>query len=62
MLFSNTIVTRVSALLLLLFFSMANATSPRDPYKFFFEQSLGDLTEELGIARDENKKGMFVFF
>ena len=62
MLFRNTIVTLSIAFLLLLYVSMANATSPRDPYKYFFEQSLGDLTEELEIARDENKKGMFVFF
>lgn len=38
------------------------ASTPRDPYQFFFEQSLGDLTEELEIAREEGKKGVFVFF
>lgn len=48
-----------------LFLSFAvslQASTPRDPYQFFFEQSLGDLTEELEIARDEGKKGVFVFF
>ena len=38
------------------------ASVPRDPYQYFFEQSLGDLTEELEIAREEGKQGVFVFF
>lgn len=38
------------------------ASTPRDPYQFFFEQSLGDLSEDLEIAADEGKKGVFVFF
>lgn len=38
------------------------AAAPRDPYQFFFEQSLGDLTEELEIAREEGKRAVFVFF
>ena len=38
------------------------ASTPRDPYVYFFAQSLGDLTEELEIAREEGKKGVFVFF
>ena len=46
----------------LLFVGVVSASSPRDPYQYFFEQSLGDLTEELDTARDEDKKGMFVFF
>ena len=40
----------------------ADAAAPRDPYQYFFEQSLGDLQEELEIARDDGKKGVFVFF
>jgi thioredoxin-related protein len=40
----------------------AQAATPRDPYQYFFEQNLGDLSEELEIARDEGKKGVFVFF
>ena len=40
----------------------ATAAAPRDPYQYFFEQNLGDLVEELEIARDEGKKGMFIFF
>ncbi|MCP4430033.1 MAG: thioredoxin fold domain-containing protein [Gammaproteobacteria bacterium] len=38
------------------------ASTPRDPYEHFFQQSLGDFTEELEIAREEGKKGIFVFF
>jgi len=38
------------------------AASPRDPLQFFFEQSLGDLSEELEIAREQGKQGVFVFF
>ncbi len=38
------------------------AAAPRDPYQFFFEQSLGDLTEALEIAREEGKRAVFVFF
>ena len=28
----------------------------------FFDQSLGDFSEELQVARDENKKGVMIFF
>lgn len=34
----------------------------RDPYKFFFAQTLGDYSEELEIAKEEGKKGIFIFF
>jgi thioredoxin-related protein len=50
---------------LLLLFSLSfhsSANAPRDPYQFFFEQMLGDLSEELETARDDGKKGLFVFF
>lgn len=39
-----------------------SASTPRDPYQYLFQQSLGDFTEELEIAREEGKKGIFVFF
>jgi thioredoxin-related protein len=42
--------------------SCAQAASPRDPYQYFFEQNLGDLSEELATARSDGKKGMFIFF
>ncbi len=35
---------------------------PRDPYEFFFNQTLGDFSEELEIAKEEGKKGILVFF
>jgi thioredoxin-related protein len=41
---------------------VSHASTPRDPYQHFFEQSLGDLTEELEIAREDGKQGVFVFF
>ncbi len=48
--------------LLLIMSHVANASAPRDPYEYFFEQNLGDLTEELETAIDEGKKGLFIFF
>jgi len=49
--------------LLLVVPSLLLASSPpRDPYQYFFQQSLGDLSEELEIAREEGKQGVFVFF
>jgi thioredoxin-related protein len=41
---------------------LSQATTERDPYRYFFESSLGDLTEELEIARENGKQGIFVFF
>jgi len=41
---------------------LSQATAARDPYSYFFEASLGDLTEELQIARENGKQGIFVFF
>ncbi len=52
----------VPLFLLLFIVSTCNASTPRDPYQHFFQQSLGDLTEELEIAREEGKKGVFLFF
>lgn len=46
----------------LLHSSLLFASTPNDPYEYFFEQSLGDLTEELEIAREDGKQGLFVFF
>ncbi|MGD2173452.1 MAG: thioredoxin family protein [Gammaproteobacteria bacterium] len=42
--------------------SPLQASTPKDPYVYFFAQSLGDLTEELEIAREEGKQGLFLFF
>jgi len=38
------------------------ASTPRDPYQYFFAQFLGDLSEELEIAREGGKQGLFLFF
>lgn len=37
-------------------------TALRDPATGFFQPSLGDLGEELAIAREEGKRGLLVFF
>lgn len=38
-----------------------NAT-PRDPYKFFFNETWGDFKEELANAKEQGKKGILIFF
>jgi len=43
-------------------FPASQSAAPKDPYVYLFEQSLGDLTEELEIAREEGKQGLFLFF
>lgn len=48
--------------LAMFFILPATAGVPRDPADYFFEQSLGDYSEELQTARDEGKKGVFLFF
>ncbi len=50
------------AILLCIIPALSPASTPRDPYQYFFEQSLGDLNEELEIAREEGKQGIFLFF
>jgi len=35
---------------------------PRDPMQYFFHQSFNDLSEELDIVAEENKKGVFIMF
>ena len=34
----------------------------RDPLKYFFQESFGDLSEEMAMAREEGKQGVLVFF
>lgn len=41
---------------------VAANTTPRDPEKYFFNQTLGDLTEELATARSQGKQGILIFF
>ena len=36
--------------------ALLHASTPRDPYQYFVEQTLGNLTKELEIARAEGKQ------
>ena len=36
--------------------------APRDPYKFFFNETWGDFKEELAKAKAQGKEGVFIFF
>lgn len=42
--------------------SFANNVSVRDPYKYFFNETWGDLPEELKSAKQSGKKAILVFF
>jgi thioredoxin-related protein len=33
-----------------------------DPYKYFFNETWGDFREELANAKQQNKKGILIFF
>jgi thioredoxin-related protein len=41
---------------------VSSADAPRDPYKFFFNESFGDYSEELENAKEEGKKAIMIFF
>jgi len=49
-------------IVLLLSISGLQAETPRDPYEYFFQQSIGDYAEELEIAKEEGKKAVMLFF
>jgi len=38
------------------------ATDVKDPYKYFFNETWGDLPEELAKAKESGKKGILIFF
>lgn len=38
------------------------AAGSRDPYKFFFDETFGDFSEELKRAKDAGKQAILVFF
>lgn len=40
----------------------AQSVDLRDPGEHFFQETFGDLQEELQIASEEGKQGLFVFF
>jgi len=42
--------------------SWAESNSVRDPYKYFFNETWGDLPEEIKNAKTEGKKGLLIFF
>lgn len=48
--------------LVLLSTATVAAEGTRDPYTYFFNETFGDFSEELQNARDENKKGIMIFF
>ncbi len=48
--------------LLLLFVFAGSEAATRDPGTHFFDQSLGNFSEELQVARDEGKKGILIMF
>jgi thioredoxin-related protein len=54
--------TSLVLLLLTTLSTLAMENDNRDPRKFFFTQSFGDLPEELQTAREEGKQGMLLFF
>jgi thioredoxin-related protein len=50
-------------LLVLIFLTISEVpAATRDPAEYFFNQSLGDFSEELEVARDEGKKGVLIMF
>ncbi|SCZ62864.1 thioredoxin family protein [Thiohalomonas denitrificans] len=38
------------------------AAGERDPYQYFFNETFGDFTEELQLAKDQGKQGILLFF
>jgi len=55
------VLSLIYGLLALLSLSTVSAEI-RDPGEHFFESTFGDYSEELEIAREEGKKGTFLFF
>ena len=42
--------------------SWASNANVKDPYKYFFNETWGDLPEELAKAKQQGKKGILIFF
>lgn len=53
---------RKSLLLGIMLVTLQVSASPRDPYKFFFNETWGDFKEELANAKQQGKKGILIFF
>lgn len=47
---------------LILLISLPLSAAPRDPYKYFFNETWGDFKEELANAKEQGKKGILIFF
>ena len=54
----NSIVT---LLLLLLCAGQAQAALGKDPYAYFFNETWGNFSEEIEMARSQGKKGILLF-
>lgn len=58
--------TLFAGLLLLLMLpftvSQAETDTPRDPYKYFFNETWGEYKDELATAKTQGKKAILVFF
>ena len=55
-------VVAITLIVVVLFQSIAFAGTEKDPYKYFFNETWGDFKEELENARQQQKKGIVVFF
>ena len=53
---------RVFISILLLSWVQQIQAAPRDPYKYFFNETWGDFKEELANAREQGKQGILIFF
>ena len=42
--------------------ALASAAPTRDPGKYFFDETFGNFQEELGLARQDDKQGVLIFF
>ena len=60
----NTINSTLFIFFLLTFMSVswADSTNVRDPYKYFFNETWGDLPEEIKKAKASKKKAILIFF
>ncbi|MFV1983730.1 MAG: thioredoxin family protein [Thiohalomonadales bacterium] len=49
-------------ILCFVFISNSYSAIPRDPYKYFFQETWGDFVEETTRAKSEGKKAIMIFF
>ena len=54
--------SRVFIAILLLSWMSAIQAAPRDPYKYFFNETWWNFQEELANAREQGKQGILIFF